>query len=151
MSHSARTAEVLAFKPPPHQQRVDEMMAAIRAAPSARPSLFKPPPPKPTASSRPIDRRIAEELVYMSRQLEQLGGVLAGDPILLMRHAGPLQSIDAMKQVLEQLGRIMAAEDKEAVAETITLTELKGRLHPKAVRAIGGGSVAGPSGAPGNL
>ena len=124
---------------PPHQQRVDEMMAAVRneAPQPPRPSLFKPAPPKPEPSSRLLDHRIAEELEYLSRLLDQLGNVLSDDPILLIRHMAPLQSIDLMKQTLGQLARVIAAEDKEAVADRITLTELKGRLTRRSLRAAG--------------
>ena len=119
---------------PPHQQRVDEMMAAVRnEGQPARPSLFKPAPPRPEPSSRLLDQRIAEELEFLSRLLDQLGNVLSEDPILLIRHMAPLQSIDLMKQTLGQLARVVAAEDKEAVADRITLTELKGRLTRRAL------------------
>jgi hypothetical protein len=120
-----------------HQQRVDEMIAAVRReAQTGRPNLFKPAPAKPEPSTRLLDHRIADELDYLARQLELLGGILVNDPILLMRHSGPLQSIDLMKQSLAQLARVVAAEDKEAVADRITLTELKGRLQRKSIRPV---------------
>lgn len=72
----------------------------------------------------------------MARQLEHLGGILSEDSILLVRHAGSLQSIDLMKQSLGQLARVIAAQDKEAVADRITLAELKGRLQRKALRPL---------------
>lgn len=122
-----------------HQRRVDEMMAAVRSDPQPpRPSLFKPAPPKPEPSSRQLDHRIAEELDYLARLLDQLGAVLSDDPILLMRHMAPLQSIDLMKQTLGQLARVVAAEDKEMVADRITLTELKGRLQRRPLRSLDG-------------
>jgi hypothetical protein len=141
MDHSAAHSRQLGQGYPAHQRRVDEMIAAVRNdSNSDRPSLFKPPPPKPEPSSRVLDHRIAEELEYLSRLLDQLGAVLSDDPILLMRHMGPMQSIDLMKQTLGQLARVIAAEDKEEVADRITLTELKGRLQRKALRLAGGGT-----------
>ena len=113
------------------------MIAAVRSgAHSGRPNLFKPAPLKPRPSQTLLDHRVADELDYLARQLELLGGILANDPILLMRHTGPLQSIDLMKQSLGQLARVVAAEDKEAAADRISLTELKGRLQRKAIRPI---------------
>lgn len=134
MDHSAAPYQEPSQGYPAHQRQVDEMIAAVRAElQPARPSLFKPAPPKPEPSSRLLDHRIAEELEYLSRLLDQLGAVLSDDPILLMRHMGPMQSIDLMKQTLGQLARVIAAEDKEAVADRITLTELKGRLQRRAL------------------
>lgn len=118
-----------------HQRDVDEMFAAVRnEAEPGRRSIFKPAPPRPQPSTRQIDHRIAEELEYVQRRLEQLGNVLSDDAILLTRHSASLQSIDLMKQILGQLSRVVAAQDKEDEAELITLTELKGRLTRKALR-----------------
>ena len=79
---------------------------------------------------------MAEELELIVRQLEQLGGTLAADPILLHRHAVQLQSIDLIKQVLGHLGRIAGAGDKAAAVERVTLSELKARLKRKPLRSI---------------
>lgn len=137
MDHSAARSSQAGNAFSAHQQRVDEMVAAARNEPRpARPSIFKPAPPAPQPSTRLLDHRIAEELEYMARTLEQIGGILSEDSILLIRHAAPLQSIDLMKQVLGQLARVIAAEDKEAVADRITLTELKARLRRKALRPL---------------
>ena len=70
-------------RPSEHQQQIDAIQAAIRSeAGAARPSLFKPAPPRPAPSANLIDHRIAEEMEYIVRKLEQLGGILANDPIL---------------------------------------------------------------------
>ena len=120
-----------------HQQMVDQVQAQIRADLAAgRRSLFKAPPAKPEKSPDVLDGRIEEELQLVSRQLGQLGDVLADDPILLMHHTPQLQSIDLMQQVLGHLGRIVASADKTAAVDRTTLTELKVRLQRKALRAI---------------
>ena len=110
-------------KPGDHQREVDALQAQIRAEIAAgRRSLFRPAAtPLPGHSEDPLDQRIAEELEYVVRQLEQLGGMLAADPILLHRHAAQLQSIDLIKQVLGHLGRIAGAADKAAAVEAVTL------------------------------
>lgn len=132
--------------PSEHQQQIDAIQAAIRSEAgeggAARPSLFKPPPPRPAPSTDILDHRVAEELDYIVRKLEQLGGILANDPILLRRHAYELQSIDLMKQSLRHLAQVVAAQDKALAAEQVTLTELKSRLRRKALTPIGGGAPA---------
>lgn len=126
--------------PSEHQRQVDAIQAAIRSGEgTARPGLFKPPPPKPAPSANLLDHRVAEEMEYIVRQLEQLGGILAGDPILLRRYSYELQSIDLMKQSLRHLAQVVAAEDKAIAAELVSLTELKGRLLRKALKPIGDG------------
>jgi hypothetical protein len=123
---------------PEHQRQVDAMQAAIRSGEGAvRPGLFKPPPPKPAPSGNLLDHRIAEEMDYIVRKLEQLGGILAGDPILLRRYSYELQSIDLMKQSLRHLAQVVAADDKALAAGLVSLTELKSRLLRKALKPIG--------------
>ena len=133
-------------KPSEHQQQIDALQAAIRseegAGGAARPGLFKPAPPRPAPSANLIDHRVAEEMEYIVRKLEQLGGVLANDPILLHRHSYELQSIDMMKQTLRHLAQIVAAQDKALAAGQVSLTELKARLQRKALKPIGGAEPA---------
>lgn len=125
---------------PEHQRQVDAIQAALRSeAAPARPNLFKPPPPRPAPSTSLLDHRVAEEMEYIVRQLEQLGGILANDSILLVRHAAQLQAIDLMKQSLRNLASVVAAEDKALAADLITLTELKARLRRKALKPIAEG------------
>jgi hypothetical protein len=126
------------YAAPAHQAAVDAAQAQIRAELDAgKRSLFKPPPPGPGRSGSVLDQRVAEELDYVIRHLEQLGDILAADPVLLNRHATQLQSIDLMQQILGHLGRVVVADDKGMAVERITLTELKARLKRKALRGIG--------------
>ena len=115
---------------PAHQRAVDAIQAAIRAegAPT-RPPLFKPAPPRPAPSTDPLDHRIAEELEAIARRLDLLGGALAGDPILIHRHAVQLQSVDLIRQMLGHLAQVVATHEKEKAVALITLTELKARLQ----------------------
>lgn len=123
-------------KPAGHQQPVDALQAQIRADLAAgRRELFRPAQtPVPKASDDLLDQRIAEELDLIGRQLEQLGGTLASDPILLTRHATQLQSIDLMKQVIGHLARLIASADRAAVLDRVTLIELKARLTRRPIR-----------------
>ena len=90
------------YSPSDHQRRIDEIQAAIRAetAPSPTRNLFKPAPKRSPPSTDPLDHHLSEELECIRRHLEQLGGVLAGNPLLVQRHATQLQSIDLINQVL---------------------------------------------------
>lgn len=125
------------YKPPAHQRDVDALQAKVRAElASGQRTLFKPPPPTPGRSANQLDQRIAEELELVARQLEQLGGWFAADPLLLSRHSTQLQSIDLMKQVLGHLGRLVAAADRDLALEQISLKELQARLGRKPLRSI---------------
>lgn len=138
MTICGNRAQAAIYQSPEHQQAVDAAQARIRADIEAgRRSLFKPPPPGPGRSGSVLDQRIEEELDVVIRHLEQLGEILAADPILLHRHALQLQSIDLMQQVLGHLGRVVGAGDKAMAVERITLSELKARLKRRALRAIG--------------
>jgi hypothetical protein len=135
-NHPSRLAH---YQSPDHQREVDAAQTLIRADIEAgRRSLFKPAPPGPGRSESLLDERIAEELEVVIRQLEQLGDILSADPILLHRHAGPLQSIDLMQQLLGHLGRVVAARDKAMAVDRVTLTALKARLQRKGLRAVSG-------------
>lgn len=130
-------------KPGAHQREVDALQARIRADLAAgRRELFRPASaPAPQASDDLLDQRISEELELVVRQLEQLGGTLAADPILLHKHATQLQSIDLMKQVLGHLARLVGAADRQSALDRVTLTELKGRLARQPIRALGDGAA----------
>ena len=121
------------YSPSDHQRRIDEIQAAIRAetAPAPTRNLFKPAPKRSPPSTDPLDHHLAEELECIRRHLEQLGGVLAGNPLLVQRHATQLQSIDLINQVLGHISGIIASEDRELAVEQVTLRELRSRLKRK--------------------
>ena len=121
------------YSPSDHQRRIDEIQAAIRAetAPSPTRNLFKPAPKRSPPSTDPLDHHLSEELECIRRHLEQLGGVLAGNPLLVQRHATQLQSIDLINQVLGHISGIIASEDRELAVEQVTLRELRSRLKRK--------------------
>ena len=127
------------YVPPPHQARVDAVQAAIRSEdPGRRPGLFRPPPSRPARSEREIDLRVAEEVELAARHIEQVGDALVADPAFLHRHGATLQALDLINQNLRHLAAVVAAADKEAAAERISLKELRRRLTRKSIRAIGG-------------
>ena len=121
------------YSPSEHQRRIDEIQAAIRAetAPAPTRNLFKPAPKRSPPSTDPLDHHLSEELECIRRHLEQLGGVLAGNPLLVQRHATQLQSIDLINQVLGHISGIIASEDRALAVEQVTLRELRSRLQRK--------------------
>ncbi len=122
--------------PPAHQREVDLMMAAARAEAAEGPRpLFKPAPPKAQLSERVLDHRMSEELEVIRRRLDQIGDILASDPVLLHRHAVSLQGLDLTHQVLGHLASVIAAQDKEAAVEQVSLQDLKSRLRRKPIGA----------------
>jgi hypothetical protein len=135
MTTSIHKRALLTPSEPADQATVDRLQAQIRADLAAgRRSLFKPAPPEPAKTSNVLDKRIAEELELVTRQLDQLGDVLSDDPVFLHRYTAQLQSIDLMQQVLGHLGRIVASEDKPMAVDQTSLTELRSRLTRKALR-----------------
>lgn len=123
---------------PEHQRRVDEMQARIRAE-GFRPSILRPPPPRPGPCEDPLDHRIAEELECIRRHLDLLGGTLASDPILLHRHSAQLQSIDRISQLLGHLAGIVASGQKDMAVGQVTLQDLRARLERRPLRALASG------------
>lgn len=110
------------------------MMAAIRAeqaAATAKRPLFKPAPPKLGPSTSPLDHRIAEELQVIRRRLDQLGDMLASDPILAHRHGVSLQGLDLTNQVLDHLAQVIGSENKPLAADQVSMADLRSRLQRK--------------------
>lgn len=125
------------YQVPKHQREVDTLQAVLRRErQEGKRPLFKPPPPAPAQSGNPLDERLAEELEFLRRRIEALGGLLVGDPILVARHAAALQDIDLIGQTLGHLAKIVAAADKPAAADRVTLAELKSRLQRKPLLSI---------------
>ena len=124
-------SSISGYSPSEQQKRVDEIQAALRAETSTKPkvSLFRAAPERSPPSDDPLDHRLAEELDCVTRHLEQLGAVLANNPVLVHRHATQLQSIDLVNQVLGHLSRIISAEDKELAVEQVSLRDLRSRLQ----------------------
>ena len=125
-----------AYRPPEHQRQVDELVATVRSEPAAGPTRFKPAPPAPAPTEDPLHHRIAEELEFIRRHLEQLGGALVNDPVMLHRHSIQLQSIDQINQILGHLARVIAAEDKGLAAAQVSLEALRARLQRRPLSSL---------------
>jgi hypothetical protein len=113
------------------QARVDAIQAAIRSgAPLPQENS---PIIQPALSSEGLDRRIADELLYVKRLLDAVGDDLTKDPIMLQRYSRTLQSFDAACQILGHLSIIVGADDRAEAAAAVTMQELRGRLLAKAI------------------
>ena len=123
------------------QARCDSIQAEFRveqqARPSSRPdpkpraSIRRDPPPVPKAQVPTDDLlrlRLAEELEYARRMIENLGDTLSADPHLVMRHMVALQSVDVAAQILGHIAKVIRSSDPEGAVDLIGMTELQGRL-----------------------
>jgi hypothetical protein len=112
------------------QARADAIQAAYRAEPAKR-SIRRDPPPL-SAAQVPTDDllqlRLAEELEYARRMLDQMGDSLAADMALLARHGVALQTVDICGQILGHIRDVIRSSDPEGAVERIGMSELKARL-----------------------
>lgn len=112
------------------QDRCDAIQAAFRAS-GKRPSIRRdapplPPPIEPTGDQLML--RLAEELDYARRMLDQMGDALCADMTVVMRHPIALQSIDVVGQMLGQIANVVRAGDQAAAVDRIGMSDLKARL-----------------------
>ncbi len=112
------------------QARVDAIQNAVRsgaglpadAAASAGTAI----------STTELERRIAEEIIYVQRLIDALGEELIEDPVMLQRHSRVLQNLDRASQVLEHLGNVLGEDDRLAAAQAVVMQDLRERLLRKA-------------------
>ena len=117
----------------PAQVRCDAIQAAFRSD-DEPPSIRRdaPPPPPPLQPSDDVLMvRLAEELEYARRMLDQMGDELAADMAVVMRHSVALQSVDIVGQMLGHIANVVRALDSEAAVERIGMCDLKARLTRK--------------------
>jgi len=116
------------------QDRCDAIQAEFRGAPPERRSIRRDPPPLPPAlvdSDDVLKLRLADELEYARRMLEQMGDTLSADPIVIGRHIVSLQSVDIIGQMLGHIAAVTRSSDPTGAVERIGMTDLKGRLTRK--------------------
>lgn len=76
-----------------------------------------------------INRRISEELLYISRIVEEIGGILVKDPVLRVRHAASLQLLDMGQQMLSEISQIMTIDNKIDCISQVATGSMRGRLQ----------------------
>ena len=122
------------------QSRCDAIQAQFRAeaqersstarAPERR-SIRRDPPPRPPAlipTEDPLQLRLAEELEYARRMLDQMGDTLSADPMVVGRHMTSLQTVDIVGQILGHVANVTRSSDPNGAVERIGMCELKARL-----------------------
>jgi hypothetical protein len=95
--------------------------------------LQAPVPVPPPPAIPDLDSKLAHEIGYVQRLLENLGDELIKDLFLVQRHGQSLQSLDLVGQMLGHVSAILMAEDKAAVVEQIGMEDLKARLKRKPI------------------
>jgi hypothetical protein len=127
---------------PPHlrQSRCDAIQAQYRAEGHARSStvraperrsIRRDPPPRPPAlipTDDPLQLRLAEELEYARRMLDQMGDALSADPLVISRHMTSLQTVDIVGQILGHVANVTRSSDPRGAVDLIGMCELKARL-----------------------
>lgn len=115
------------------QRRVDAIQAEARANPVSGRALRSAEGPATHPVVADLDRRLADELGYVQRLLENLGDELIADLLLIQRHGKSLQSLDLVGQILGHVATILRSDDKAAVVEDIGMEDLRARLKRKAI------------------
>ncbi|HEX8222546.1 MAG TPA: PilZ domain-containing protein [Allosphingosinicella sp.] len=115
------------------QRKVDALQAEARIEAASGRALRTSDPAEPPAVSSDLDSRLAHELGYVQRLLENLGDELINDLFLVQRHGQSLQSLDLVSQILGHVAAILHADDKAAVIEEIGMEDLKARLKRKSI------------------
>lgn len=116
------------------QQRCDAIQAEFRAQPPERKSIRRDPPPLAQAlvpTDDLLKLRLAEELEFARRLLDQMGDALSGDPQVVGRHITSLQSVDIVGQILGHIATVIRSSDPNGAVERIGMGDLKGRLKRK--------------------
>ena len=110
------------------QQRVDDVQASIRAGKEVASTERKQSGP----SQLNVSARVAEELGYVSRLLEELGDKLSTDQ-MASRHGAQLQNLDVAIQLLGHLAEVLTAPDAALAIKRIGMEELRRRLLRRAL------------------
>ena len=113
------------------QRRVDALQSEARA--EAASGLRESAPAVPPAAVADLDAKLAHELGYVQRLLENLGDELINDLFLVQRHGQSLQSLDLVGQILGHVAAILLADDKAAKVEQIGMEDLRARLKRKPI------------------
>lgn len=75
-------------------------------------------------------QRISSVLAELAQEIEDLGGRLCTDPLVMQTHIADLQAIDLFAQKLTSLSHLLDADCLVTGAQSLHLEELRQRLHP---------------------
>jgi hypothetical protein len=114
------------------QSGIDAVQAEFRAEAGGRKSIRRDAPPRPPdipPTDDPLAHRLADELDYARRMIEQMGDALSADPTVIARHVVTLQSVDVVGQMLGHIAGVVRSSDRAAMVERIGMGDLKARLQ----------------------
>lgn len=114
------------------QARVDAVQADFHADAGKKRSIRREPPPREPEippTDDPLAGRLAEEVDYARRMIEQMGDTLAADPTVVRRHMVALQAVDVIGQMLGHIAAVVRSSDPAATVERIGMADLKARLQ----------------------
>ena len=105
------------------------------AAPAAAaPDRAEPPPSwlavegGPQEAGDRLSARLAEEIAYIGRLVEAVGADISANPAIMHRHAVSLQNCRNAASLLDDIARVLRADDRVQAAQGIRSAELKARL-----------------------
>lgn len=75
-----------------------------------------------------VNLRLREELLYVTRIIEEVGQILVKDPFLRVRHYSSLQQLDIGKQMLSEIAQLVPMDDKLSHISHIATGPMRGRL-----------------------
>ena len=114
------------------QERCDAVQAEFRAEAGEKRSIRRYPPPRPPEigpTSDGLSLRLADELDYARRLIEQMGDTLAADPTVIGRHMVALQAVDVVGQMLGHVAAVVRSSDPAASVDQIGMADLRARLQ----------------------
>ncbi|HET7709938.1 MAG TPA: hypothetical protein VFK50_10495 [Sphingomicrobium sp.] len=114
------------------QARVDAVQSEYRADAGGRKSIRRDPPPRAPdipPSDDPLSNRLADELDYARRLLEQMGDTLSSDPTVVARHLVTLQAVDVVGQMLGHIANVVRSSDPAETVERMGMADLRARLQ----------------------
>jgi hypothetical protein len=117
------------------QARCDAIQQEFRATAERR-SIRRNPPPLVAAlipTGDALQLRLAEELDYARRMLDQMGETLSSDPVVIARHLTGLQAVDIIGQILGHIANVVRSSDPKGAVERIGMADLKGRLKRQSI------------------
>jgi hypothetical protein len=114
------------------QAEVDAVQAGFHIETGTCKSIRRDPPPRPPdipPTDDTLSHRLADELDYARRMIEQMGDSLSADPTVVARHVVTLQSVDVVGQMLGHIASVVRSSDRAAMVERIGMGDLKARLQ----------------------
>lgn len=117
---------------PTAQERCDAIQAEFRAKEPERKPLRRDPPPLAPAlvpTGDVLQLRLAEEIEYTRRLLDQMGDALSADALVVGRHVASLQAIDVVGQLLGHIASVVRSSDPKGAVDRIGMGDLKSRLQ----------------------